>query len=129
MAILTCARLAAFTFILFPVQAHASQVSVSRSEILGCIGSGGACLKPAKVLPYTEAGKVIGWKLTQVEKSKALARLGLKENDVIVSANGEDVTDSKRVAHWVLELLSIQSLDLGILRRGHSQQLKLRISE
>jgi hypothetical protein len=113
--------------LLIAIPAHASAATVARSDVLGCLGSGGACLKPTKAEAYSQDGKVVGWKLTQVKG--LLSRLGFKENDVLVSANGEDVTDRGRLGHWALELLRIHDLKLGILRKGQAKNLAVKITD
>jgi serine protease Do len=56
-------------------------------------------------------------------------KAGIKARDIIVSVNGETVTDSRNLAHRISALAPGTSVNLGIIRDGHDITVTLTLGE
>ena len=103
-------------------------IVVQRSEITGCVQSGSACLKGAKAVKWAE-GERTGWKLTQIKKGSLFAKLKLKEGDIVLSANGQSLTDANRIPYWMFQIVTMTSVDVAILRGGKPMRIAYAVKD
>jgi hypothetical protein len=74
----------------------------------------------ARVAPELRGGKPVGFRLFAVSADGPIAKLGLRDGDVLVSINGMDITTPDRVLSAYAKLKAADRLELGILREGRA---------
>ena len=68
-----------------------------------------------------------GWKLVGVRPRTLLSEVGLKSGDVLVSVNGKELLSLSHVASLLTELKGSQRVEIEILRRGSTKELKVTL--
>jgi len=91
---------------------------IKRSDINKCMKNPMACLKQIAATPHYRNEVQIGWRLSNIKKGSLFDNIGLVSGDVIISANGESVTNMMVLMGWFNEIGSVRSVDLGIERDG-----------
>lgn len=72
-----------------------------------------------RVAPEMRDGKAFGFRLVRVEPDGAIAKLGLRTGDVLVSINGLDLGTPDQVLDAYGKLEAARQLVLGFVRDGH----------
>jgi hypothetical protein len=73
-----------------------------------------------RVAPALRDGKPIGFRLFAVSPAGPIAKLGLRDDDILVSVNGIDITTPDRVLGAYAKLKAADDLALGVLRDGRT---------
>jgi hypothetical protein len=81
---------------------------IKRGTLELALGNLGLLARSVRVMPEVRDGKAFGFRL-----------LGLRNDDVLVSINGLDLTTPERVLDAYGKLKQAPRLVLGLLRRGH----------
>jgi type II secretory pathway component PulC len=105
------------------------QVVIDRKEIVGCVQSGGSCLKDARAVRYVVDGKVLGWKLLEIKRGSLFEKLKFRNGDIVLSANGETVTDAARIPFWMIQIVTVKSVELDILRGGKALKIDCQVKD
>ncbi len=100
---------------------------VKRDEINKQLANYNTLLTQALAVPENQGGVMIGFRLQQIQKGSFYEKIGLKQNDVISSVNGEKITDVAKALTLLQDLKSIHSLDLGLIRNGKEVNLNYDI--
>lgn len=73
-----------------------------------------------RVAPALRDGKPIGFRLFAVAPYGPIAKLGLRDDDILVSINGLDIATPDRVLAAYAKLKALDNLALGVLRDGRT---------
>ena len=78
---------------------------------------------PARILPAFQDGKPIGFGVLRIQKGSRLESLGLRDRDVVESADGKPVRAPTEMAALLRRVESGERPALTVLREGVRQQL------
>ena len=79
--------------------------------------------KQAQIMPYTENGKTKGFKLSNIKKDSLFQKLGIKDGDVIISADNVEINNPNQIQELASKLGNKDSVDLQI-KRGNKKITK-----
>lgn len=68
-------------------------------------------------------GKIIGFKVTKINKKSVFARLGLKKGDLIVSANNIELNSYKSALDLYNKIDSIYTMQIVVIRNNQEKEL------
>lgn len=86
-----------------------------------------ALARQADLQPFHQAGKLKGYVIGAGTKAELLRASGLQAGDVIVSINGNSVTDSRNLSRFLRMLRQSDTLELSIIRNGVEMPLSLSL--
>ena len=99
-------------------QVEENKYTISRTELDSQFANFNVLITQARAVPEMRGGQMIGFKLMQIVPNSFYSKIGLKENDIITSINGEKITDAAKALSLMQELKSMNSLDMGLERQG-----------
>jgi type II secretory pathway component PulC len=92
---------------------------IKRSALELALGNLGLLARWIRVMPDVRAGKPFGFRLIAIRADGPFAKLGLRNNDVLVSINGLDIATPDRVLDAYGKLKTAPRLLLALVREGH----------
>jgi hypothetical protein len=92
---------------------------IKRSTLDLALGNLGLLSRWVRVAPEIRAGRPFGFRLFAVAADGPFAKLGLRDEDVLVSVNGLDVTTPDHVLEAYSKLKTARHLALKLVRGGH----------
>ncbi|MBI2606252.1 MAG: hypothetical protein HYW49_09255 [Deltaproteobacteria bacterium] len=95
-----------------------SHYEVERTTIDKSLTNMGEVLQQARAIPNFENGMQNGYRLIQIVPGSIYDLLGLKNNDVVYSVDGEPLNDPGKAFQLFNQLRTIQHLELGVNRGG-----------
>lgn len=107
------------------VQEH--KYMITRDEVNTQMANLNTLMTQALATPEMVGGQMIGFRLKQIQGGSFYQKIGLKENDIITSVNGEKITDAAKALSLLQDLKTMNSLDLGIKRNGKDTLLNYDI--
>lgn len=109
-------------------QVAPTQFSISKSELDKALGPDlNNVLTQARAVPNFENGVVNGYKLFQIVPGSIYDKIGLKNGDVIMGADGQPVNDPGKAFELMGNLKNTNHLDLQIKREGKTISLSYDI--
>jgi hypothetical protein len=100
---------------------------IRRSTLELALGNLGALASWVRATPDLRDGKPFGFRLFAVSADGPFARLGLRNDDVLVSINGLNLATPDRVLEAYGKLRKTPHLALGLVREGHELTLDYTI--
>ncbi len=91
---------------------------VDRAFVEKLIANPAALAKQARVVPKKKDGEQIGLKFYGIRRDSLPKMLGLKNGDMLVSVNGEDLTSMDKVMGLYMKLRNASNLTVVIDRKG-----------
>ena len=95
-----------------------TEKSIQRSEIKAAMGNLGNLLTQARAMPETRGGKMIGFKLVEIQPGSFYEKVGMKKDDIIKGVDGEPITDPAKAMSLLQGLDQKAALDLQMERNG-----------
>jgi len=92
---------------------------IKRSTLELALSNFGLLANSVRVMPDSRAGKPFGFRLYAIKADGPFAKLGLRNDDVLVSINGHDIATPERVLDAYSKLKEAPHLVLGIVRERH----------
>lgn len=93
---------------------------IERGTLELALGNLGLLARSVRVMPDARAGKPFGFRLFAIMADGPVAKLGLRNDDVLVSINGLDIATPDRVLDAYGKLKTAPHLVLGLVREGHA---------
>ncbi len=87
----------------------------------------GKVLTEARLLPYSEAGRTVGFRVSEVKTGGIFATLGLKNGDVIMKVNGLQVDSVEKGVQLLSGLKGDTNVAIDLMRDGRAQRLQYQI--
>ncbi len=84
-------------------------------------------LTQARALPYMEAGKTIGFRISEIVAGSIYEKIGIKNGDVIQKVNAQDVDDPGKFFQLYQGLKEEKSISIDLMRNGQRQTLNYEI--
>ena len=92
---------------------------IKRSTLELALGNLGLLARWIRVMPDVRAGKPFGFRLFAIRADGPFAKLGLRNDDVLVSINGLDIATPDLVLDAYSKLRTAPHLVLGLIRDEH----------
>jgi membrane-associated protease RseP (regulator of RpoE activity) len=100
---------------------------IKRSTLELALGNLGWLASSVGVMPETRAGKPLGFHLFAIAADGPFAKLGLRNDDVLVSINGLDLATPEGVLDAYSKLKKARHFALGLIRERHEITLDYTI--
>jgi len=84
-------------------------------------------LTQARALPYMEAGKTIGFRISEIADGSIYEKIGIKNGDVIQKVNAQEVDDPGKFFQLYQGLKEEKNITIDLLRNGQRQTLNYEI--
>lgn len=101
--------------------------SVEQSEIDYALSNLDKLSREARIVPNFADGSTNGFKVFSIRRNSALRKMGLKNNDVLTSVNGFDLSDTEKALEIYSKLQSDKSFSLEVLRNGEPMTLEYSV--
>jgi len=100
---------------------------IEQSEIDYAMANLDKLSREARVVPNFSDGSPNGFKVFSIRRTSALRKMGLKNNDVMTSVNGFDLSNSSKALEIYSKLQSDKNFTLEILRNGEPMTLEYSV--
>lgn len=104
-----------------------SGATVSKESISNVFKDGDIFGQIMSLMPNTEGEGVRGFKIMQVSPGDIYSVLGLKNGDILLSANGQVIDNIDLLITFLQDLPQKKSFDIVIQRAGKSQKLSYKV--
>lgn len=84
-------------------------------------------LTDARLLPYSDGGKVLGFRISEIKPDGIFNLIGLQNSDVLLKVNNFDIDSPEKGVKLLSGLKGESSLSLEILRNGQHKILRYDI--
>lgn len=112
-----------------PAAAAPAPASMTRAEIGAFVDQGAALALEVRGEMYVGAGDQQGVRLKFRKADNALAKIGLKDGDVVLTMNGEPIRSPEELYNSYLILKNTPSVDFQILRDGKPSSVHFDFGE
>lgn len=92
---------------------------IKRGTLELALGNLGLLARSVRVMPDARDGKPIGFRLFAIVADGPVGKLGLRNDDVLISINGLDIATAERVLDAYGKLKTAPHLVLGLIRERH----------
>lgn len=116
----------------FPVRNAVTQKSgsewvIDQRALQSVLGNMGKVLTDARLLPYSDNGKVAGFRLSEVKPAGVFGVMGLKNGDILLKVNDFNIDSPEKGVQLLNGLRGETSVSLDIIRGGAPQKLNYQI--
>lgn len=99
-----------------PYSSDGRTFRISSSEVDHHLNNFSKLLNQARVVPYFQNGKNIGYKIKAIDKGSLYEKLGLVNNDIIQRVNGETIDSPEKAFQLLKALRNEREINLNLLR-------------
>ena len=96
---------------------------VDQREIASSTENLSQVLTQARALPYIEAGKTVGFRISEIVPGSIYEKIGLVNGDVVQRVNSQDVDDPGKFFQLYQGLKDEKRISIDLLRNGQRQSL------
>ncbi len=94
---------------------------VDQREVVSSTENLNQLLTQARALPYTEQGKIVGFRISEIAPGSLYEKLGLQNGDVIQKINSQDVDDPGKFFQMYQNLKEERNVTIDLIRGGQRQ--------
>ena len=109
------------------VRINDNKYTIKREEIDLQIKNLNKLLNEASAERKMVGGQMTGFHIIKISRNSFFRKIGLKENDVIESINGDKITGITKAMFFLPQLKNLTSLDLGLERNGKKMKVNYQI--
>jgi len=96
---------------------------VDQREVASSTENLSKILTQARALPYMEAGKTVGFRISEIVPGSIYDKIGLVNGDVVQRVNSQDVDDPGKFFQLYQGLKDEKRVSIDLLRNGQRQSL------
>ncbi|MHB8845616.1 MAG: type II secretion system protein GspC [Nitrospirota bacterium] len=100
---------------------------VDQREVASSTENLSKILTQARALPYMEAGKTVGFRISEIVPGSIYDKIGLLNGDVVQRVNSQDVNEPGKFFQLYQGLKDEKSISIDLLRNGQRQSLNYDI--
>jgi general secretion pathway protein C len=100
---------------------------VDQREVASSTENLSKILTQARALPYIEAGKTVGFRISEIVPGSIYDKIGLQNGDVVQRVNSQDVNEPGKFFQLYQGLKDEKSISIDLLRNGQRQSLNYDI--
>lgn len=112
-----------------PESSSVEKLAVTRSDIEEMLANLPATLSQARAVPYFRGGQSVGLRLFAIKSGSLYEKLGLKNGDVLIAANGVQLVDLGNALKIIEQLKESSSLVIILERSAREVTLKYQWEE
>ncbi len=101
--------------------------AVDQREVAASTENINQLLTQARAVPHVEAGKTIGFKISEIVPGSLYEKIGLQNGDVIQRINSQDVDDPGKFFQLYQGLKEERNISIDLVRGGQRQSLSYEI--
>jgi general secretion pathway protein C len=109
------------------IAGSSSKIQLKRSTIDDAMGNLGELMKQVAIRPHFKDGKPDGIMLSNVKSKSIFRKMGLRNGDIIMGIDGEDIKTVDDAMKFYENLKSSSNVALQIKRRGKSKNIEFNI--
>jgi len=98
--------------------------AIDQKEVDWALGNLDKLSREARVVPNFADGATNGFKVFSIRRNSALRKMGLKNNDVLTSVNGLDLSNTEKALEIYSKLQADKHFSLELLRNGESMTME-----
>jgi type II secretion system protein C len=106
---------------------RASQQSIDHQMVDESLGNLATLMQDAQINAYFKNGQPAGFQLSQIRPGSFYTRLGLQNNDILLSVNGQGFTDPSDLLTLRENLGEQDVVTLTIRRNGRDQEMQYNV--
>jgi len=100
---------------------------VDQKEILSSTENMNQILTQARALPYTENGKTVGFRISEIVPGSIYEKIGLVNGDVIQRVNSQEVDDPSKFFQLYQGLRTEPNVVIDVIRGGQHQTMSYEV--
>jgi general secretion pathway protein C len=100
---------------------------VDQREIASSTENLNQVLTQARALPFMEAGKTVGFRISEIVPGSIYEKIGLQNGDVVQRVNSQDVDDPGKFFQLYQGLKDEKRISIDLLRNGQRQSLNYEV--
>lgn len=100
---------------------------VPQKDLDYALGNLDKMAREARVVPNFADGQTNGFKVFSIRRNSALRKMGLKNNDVLTSVNGFDLSNTEKALEIYGKLQNDKSFTLEVLRNGQPMSMEYSV--
>lgn len=100
---------------------------VPQKDLDYALGNLDKMAREARVVPNFADGQTNGFKVFSIRRNSALRKMGLKNNDVLTSVNGFDLSNTEKALEIYGKLQNDKSFTLEVLRNGQPVSMEYSV--
>jgi general secretion pathway protein C len=105
------------------VRQEGDRFILDRRQFQSVVSDFGPLLTQARVIPYFQEGKIIGYKIFAIKEGSIYEKIGLREGDILFSINGLRVDSPEKALQLFQQLRSENRFQIEIERNGQRMTL------
>jgi general secretion pathway protein C len=105
----------------------ANRFLVNREDVTAAVGNINQFMTQARLKPHFDKGRAVGYSVTEIKPGSLIAKLGLKNSDIIKKVNGMVVTRPEEVMQAYTQLQRDSNIELEIERGGRLEILHYEV--
>jgi type II secretory pathway component PulC len=102
-------------------------IRLDRKDVESSLTDIDEVMEEITILPFTQNHQPSGIRLSRLPPGNILRKMGLRLRDVIVSVNGDPITDPEQADDFLRELTRVGAVSIFIKRNGYDRELELSI--
>lgn len=100
---------------------------IGRATLDHNLSNVGSLLTQVRAVPNLQNGTTNGFRLSQIQPGSIFEQIGLQDGDIVIGAQGQQVTDPMRAMALVSALRNSPSISLSVIRNGSPLRFKYNI--
>lgn len=100
-----------------------NKIIVNRNAVAKKIPDINTALQQAVLIPFIEAGKVTGIKITHIKDKSLVLKAGIKEGDIVISVNDWKIDSMQKAAKIAHEISTQDKIDIVVMRGNDIKNL------
>jgi len=109
-----------------PFTRHAS-INLNLEDVGASLADTDQLLEEVDIYPYLQGDQPVGFRISRVPPQSVLRKIGLRNRDVIVGVNNQEITSPEQVVEFLQTLAEGGDVTIKIKRRHRNRQIKLSI--
>jgi len=109
------------------IQKSSITFSIDSENVAPLLADIEGLLETIRVTQYIDGGETGGFQINGIAPTNVLARLGLRNGDVIRAINGESIRGPDQAENFFQKLLQGGEISIEVFRRRRYQELRLKV--
>ncbi len=104
-----------------------SEWAIDHRALDNVLNNMGEVLTDARLLPYSDNGKIAGFRVSEIKPNGVFSLIGLKDGDILVKVNDYNIDSPEKGVQLLTGLRGESSISIDIIRNGQPTRLNYEI--